>query len=205
VLSLRSSICSDDGPTVQIPVEGNLGTPRSVLPWEALDQDLFLQETLPAMDMVYALARRAVPADEVNDLVQDTFLAAFRAWVDERRPKRVEPWLATICLNLARSRYRERRRRPPELPIEDIDDRLVTADDPADRAVAMVEAEAVRRAMWDLPEEQRIAIALVDLADMSVLDAAAVMGSPKGTVLSRLHRGRRSLARMLAHQREQNP
>jgi RNA polymerase sigma-70 factor (ECF subfamily) len=205
VLSLRSSICSDDGPTVQIPVEGNLGTPRSVLPWEALDQDLFLQETLPAMDMVYALARRAVPADEVNDLVQDTFLAAFRAWVDERRPKRVEPWLATICLNLARSRYRERRRRPPELPIEDIDDRLVTADDPADRAVAMVDAEALRRAMWDLPEEQRIAIALVDLADMSVLDAAAVMGSPKGTVLSRLHRGRRSLARILAHQREQNP
>jgi RNA polymerase sigma-70 factor, ECF subfamily len=170
-----------------------------------LDQELFLKETLPAMDMVYAIARRAVPADDVNDLVQDTFLAAFRAWVDERRPTRVEPWLATICLNLARSRYRERRRRPPELPIEDIDYRLVAADDPADRAVAMVDAEAVRRAMWDLPAEQRIAIALVDLADMSVLDAAAVMGTPKGTVLSRLHRGRRSLARMLAHQREQNP
>ena len=59
--------------------------------------------------------------------------------------------------------------------------------------------------MWNLPQEQRIAIALVDLADMSVLDAAVAMGSPKGTVLSRLHRGRRALATMLAEHREQTP
>jgi RNA polymerase sigma-70 factor (ECF subfamily) len=170
---------------------------------QSVDQERFLEETLPAMDMVYALARRAVPGDEAQDLVQDTFLAAYRAWVDDRRPERVEPWLATICLNLARSRYRSRQRRPAELPLDGLADRVGSDDDPADRALAAVDIEAVHRAMWNLPEEQRIAIALVDLADMSVLDAAAVMGSPKGTVLSRLHRGRRSLAITLSGHREQ--
>lgn len=155
------------------------------------------------MDMVYALARRAVPGDDAQDLVQDTFLAAYRAWVDDRRPERVEPWLATICLNLARSRYRYRQRRPQEVPLDEAIDSADSRDDPAERALATVDAGAVHRAMWTLPEEQRIAIALVDLADMSVLDAAEAMGSPKGTVLSRLHRGRRTLATMLAEHREQ--
>lgn len=157
------------------------------------------------MDMLYALARRAVPGDEAQDLVQDTFLAAYRAWVEHRRPERVEPWLATICLNLARSRYRHRQRRPQEVPLDEAVGRLDSRDDPAERALAAVDADAVHRAMWTLPEEQRIAIALVDLADMSVLDAAAAMGSPKGTVLSRLHRGRRALATMLSEHREQTP
>jgi RNA polymerase sigma-70 factor (ECF subfamily) len=76
-------------------------------------------------------------------------------------------------------------------------------EDPAERALATLDADAVHRAMWTLPEAQRIAIALVDLADMSVLDAASVMGSPKGTVLSRLHRGRRALATMLTEQRRE--
>lgn len=157
------------------------------------------------MDMVYALARRAVPGDDAQDLVQDTFLAAYRAWVDDRRPDRVEPWLATICLNLARSRYRSRRRRPSELPFDEGLEGLGSQEDPAERALAALDADVVHRAMWNLPQEQRIAIALVDLADMSVLDAAAAMGSPKGTVLSRLHRGRRALATMLAEHREQTP
>jgi RNA polymerase sigma-70 factor (ECF subfamily) len=168
-----------------------------------VDHEGFLEETLPAMDMVYALARRAVPGDDAQDLVQDTFLAAYRAWVEDRRPERVEPWLATICLNLARSRYRYRQRRPQEVPLDEAVDNVESHDDPAERAIAAIDADAVHRAMWTLPEEQRIAIALVDLADMSVLDAAAAMGSPKGTVLSRLHRGRRALATMLTEHREQ--
>jgi RNA polymerase sigma-70 factor (ECF subfamily) len=155
------------------------------------------------MDMVYALARRAVPGDEAEDLVQDTFLAAYRAWVDDRRPERVEPWLATICLNLARSRYRYRQRRPQEVPLDEAVGAMDPHEDPAERALATLDADAVHRAMWTLPEAQRIAIALVDLADMSVLDAASVMGSPKGTVLSRLHRGRRALATMLTEQRRE--
>src|SRR5712692_3192210 len=68
------------------------------------------------MDLVYNIARRMVPRrEDAEDLVQETYLAAFRAWQDHRRPRKVEPWLATICLNLGRSGYRHRARRPREV------------------------------------------------------------------------------------------
>src|SRR5688572_23652613 len=76
----------------------------------------FLSTTMGAMDLVYNIARRMVPTrEEAEDLVQETYLAAYRAWRDRRRPRKVEPWLATICLNLARSGYRYRSRRPREV------------------------------------------------------------------------------------------
>lgn len=158
----------------------------------------FVQRTLPAMDMVHNIARRAVPtAEDAKDLVQDTYLAAYRAWSEGRRPRTVEPWLATICLNLARDRHRSRARRPTEVPIAEIGAMSASGRSPEEQALSAVEGVAVHRALWSLPEEQRIAISLVDLADLSVADAARIMGTPKGTVLSRLHRGRRSLARAL--------
>jgi RNA polymerase sigma-70 factor (ECF subfamily) len=163
----------------------------------------FLQAMLPAMDMVHNIARRAVPTpEEANDLVQDTYLAAFRAWSDHRRPHKVEPWLATICLNLARDRHRARARRPIEVPIAELGSVATSAEGPEERAMTSLDREAVHRAMWGLPQDQRIAIALVDLADLSVREAADVMGTPKGTVLSRLHRGRRALASALGGQIE---
>ena len=147
------------------------------------------------MDMVNAIARRVVArGEDAQDLVQETYLAAFRAWVDHRRPRKVEPWLATICLNLARSRYRARDRRPTEVPLMELDGRSTDAAGPEERAIAATDRVALERALMSLPEEQRIAIVLVDLTDLSVKDAADVMGTPKGTVLSRLHRGRRALA-----------
>ena len=79
----------------------------------------FVGSTMGAMDLVYNIARRMVPSvEDAQDLVQDTYLAAFAAWVKGRKPDRVEPWLATICLNLARSRYRRDARRPQEVPME---------------------------------------------------------------------------------------
>ena len=87
--------------------------------------------TLPAMDMVHAIARRAVPSvEDAKDLVQETYLAAFRAWADERKPRKVEPWLATICLNLARSRFRSQRRRPQEVPLVDMASAASEAEGP---------------------------------------------------------------------------
>ena len=162
--------------------------------------------TLPAMDMVHAIARRAVPnVEDARDLVQDTYLAAFRAWTQDRRPRKVEPWLATICLNMARSRYRTRQRRPTEVPMAELNLLPDGNDGPEERAMASLDREALDRAMWSLPDEQRIAITLVDLADLSVMEAARVMATPKGTVLSRLHRGRRSLAlRLVSEVREEN-
>lgn len=163
----------------------------------ANDQEEFLRATMGAMDLVYNLARRlARDREDAEDLAQDTYLAAFRAWTEHRRPRRVEPWLATICLNLARTRYRSRSRRPTEVPLEE-GGAMASRDDPEAAALSSLERAALHRAMRELPEEQRVAITLVDLAGFSTAEAASVMGTPRGTVLSRLHRGRRALARLL--------
>ncbi len=150
-----------------------------------------------AMDLVYNVARRVVPRrEDAEDLVQETYLAAFRAWQDHRRPRRVEPWLATICLNLARSSYRHRSRRPQEVAWEEMAP-FGSGDDPEAEALGALDRRALHRAMWNLTEEQRTAIALVDLGGFSTAEAARIMGTPRGTVLSRLHRGRRALASLL--------
>lgn len=170
----------------------------------ASDQDGFLRATMGAMDLVFNLSRRLTNnRQDAEDLVQDTYLRAFRAWRDQRRPKRVEPWLATICLNLARSGYRTRARRPSEVPLEEWMVEPRPGADPESRAIEAVEREDLYRAIRELPEEQRVAITLVDLSGLSTYEAAEAMGTPRGTVLSRLHRGRRALARLLGDRIEE--
>ena len=165
----------------------------------ANDQEEFLRATMGAMELVYNLSRRLVRGrEDAEDLAQDTYLAAYRAWTEHRRPRRMEPWLATICLNLARSRYRATSRRPSEVPLEE-GGAAIAADDPEGAAISSLERTALHRAMWALAEEQRVAITLVDLAGLSTAEAAKTMGTPRGTVLSRLHRGRRALADLLGN------
>lgn len=164
-----------------------------------MDDDGFLRATMPVVDLVYNIARRTVPRrEDAEDLVQETYLAAYRAWRERRRPRNVEPWLATICLNLARSSYRHRVRRPAESPWDE-NAPIAAPNDPAEEAVAAIERETVHRALWELSEEHRLAISLVDLAGLSTAEAAKILGIPRGTVLSRLHRGRRALATILQH------
>ena len=168
------------------------------------DQDEFLRAAMGAMDLVFNLSRRLTNnRQDAEDLVQETYLRAFRAWTDHRRPKRVEPWLATICLNLARSRFRARGRMPAEIPLQDWMPERRPSDDPEDRAVERIERDELYRSIRELPEEQGIAITLVDLVGMSTYEAAEAMGTPRGTVLSRLHRGRRALARLLGDRIEE--
>jgi len=167
---------------------------------DTTENEAFLRATMGSMDLVYNVARRMVRRrEDVEDLVQETYLAAFRAWRGHRRPERVEPWLATICLNLARSRFRRLSVRPEEVTLGQTVEATRTAPDDTEReALAAVEREELYRAMWDLPEEQRVAITLVDLSGLTTAEAAEVMRTPRGTVLSRLHRGRRALAVLLA-------
>jgi RNA polymerase sigma-70 factor (ECF subfamily) len=164
------------------------------------DDDGFLRATMGSMDLVYNLARRMVPRPEdAQDLVQETYLAAYRAWVGRRRPRKVEPWLATICLNMGRSSFRHRTRRPQEIPFAEIAD-MNGSSDPEREAIEGLDRRSLLAALWSLPEEQRVAIALVDLAGFSTNDAAKTMETPKGTVLSRLHRGRKALGVLLDDQ-----
>jgi RNA polymerase sigma-70 factor (ECF subfamily) len=157
--------------------------------------DEFLEATLPALDLVYNLARRSVDQRDVEDVVQETFTKAFEAWSSGRPPRKVEPWLATICLNTGRSWLRRASNRREVSAEPDPD--LAGSEDVARDAIANLQKEIVHDALWKLPEEQRIAITLMDLDGFTASEVSKISGSPRGTVLARVHRGRKKLARIL--------
>jgi RNA polymerase sigma-70 factor, ECF subfamily len=164
----------------------------------AADEE-FLRATLPALDLVYNLARRLVGRRaDAEDLVQETYLRAWRAWTAGRPPRRVEPWLATICLNAGRDQLRRASTRL-ELPAGSAWELPGSADVEAE-AIARARRAQVEQAMWRLPAPQRIAIALMDLGGFTAAEVAKVTGSPRGTVLARVHRGRKALARLVKEQ-----
>jgi len=163
----------------------------------------FQRLTLPALDLVHNLARRfARDQADAEDLVQETYLRAWAAWSSGRRPRRVEPWLATICLNAGRDRARRASTRleTPTAAIADLPD----AVDVAEEAIRRVHRGLVERALWALPTEQRVAIALMDLGGLTAAEVAKVTGSPRGTVLARVHRGRKALVRLVLEEVRRN-
>ena len=169
------------------------------------DHRAFLDATLPYVDVVYQVARHAAgDGQEPEDLVQETYLRAY-AGFGSFRGGNTRAWLAAICLNAARSQARRRRRRPWEVPAQVPLDTLPlggadggeAAPDVADVVIAGLDAQAVSRCLSLLPEPQRVCIVLVDVAGYTAREAAEALGCPRGTVLARVHRGRRKLARLL--------
>lgn len=160
----------------------------------------FLDATSAHADALYLLARRLTRDPwEAEDVVQEAYLHAYAAWL-KGRPDQVRPWLVTICLNTARSRYRAARWRH-EVVSDDLRGIPPQADeDPATEALRRVTAAQVHSALAGLPEQQRVAIALMDLCGLTADQVARATGSPRGTVLSRVHRGRKALALVLAPQ-----
>jgi len=167
------------------------------------DHRAFLEATLPHVDVVYQVARHAAGAgQDPEDLVQETYLRAFAAF-GSYRGENTRAWLAAICLNAARSEARRRRRRPWEVPAHALLDSLPVARadearDVADVVIAGLDAQAVAQCLAHLPEPQRVCLVLVDVAGYTAREAAEILGCPRGTVLARVHRGRRRLARLLA-------
>jgi RNA polymerase sigma-70 factor, ECF subfamily len=170
------------------------------------DHRVFLEVTLPHLDVVYQVARRAAgDGQDPEDLVQETYLRAYAAF-GSYRGGNARAWLAAICLNVARSEARRRRRRPWELAGPALLEVLPrsradggeSAADVADMVIAGLDAENVSRCLALLPEPQRVCIVLVDVAGYTAREAAETLGCPRGTVLARVHRGRRKLAQLLA-------
>jgi RNA polymerase sigma-70 factor (ECF subfamily) len=138
---------------------------------------------------MWAVAVRTLgDPEEAADAVQDACLSAYRAAASFRGDSRVTTWLHRIVVNASLDRARRRAVRPtvplPDQPVPDRRDLL------AEREVAL----GVQDALQALPEDQRVAIVLVDLEGFSVDDAAAILGVPAGTVKSRCFRGRARLA-----------
>lgn len=157
----------------------------------------FERVAMANVDLVYALARRLVPtAADAEDLVQETFLRALTGW---RRtpPDDAAAWLATICRNAAKDSYRRRQARPVEVSREAELAAMPATQDTAAQALANLDAREVHDALWQLPTATREAITLVDLCGLTAAAAADVLGVPRGTVLSRVHRGHKALAALI--------
>jgi RNA polymerase sigma-70 factor (ECF subfamily) len=166
----------------------------------------FAREALPWMDDVYrfALSLARDPAD-AEDIVQETYLRAYRSWDTFEPGSDCRRWLFTICRN-AFLRSRERHHR--EVALEDGDAEALAAarvhqqmvDDGTDRLLARIDlGPALAQALAALEEPFRSAVVLVDVEDQSYETAAAILGVPIGTVRSRLFRGRRQLQERLLH------
>jgi len=157
----------------------------------------FLDATMPHLDAVWSIARRmtADPA-AAEDLVQETYVRAWRGFEAQGRGD-MRSWLVAICLNVGRSELRRTMRLPRVVAAVDQVAEPSASADVAGDAVVNVQREAVARALAALPEPQRRAIVLVDIGGLTAREAAEVESVPRGTILARVHRGRRQLAALV--------
>ena len=172
-----------------------------------LEQDArFEREALPWMDDVYRFARSMTHDEaDADDLVQETYLRAYRAWHTFEAGSDCRRWLFTICRNVF-LRTREREARQVDTGGDDavletmaaVREASPFATTNADAIFSRIDlVPAIRKALDELPEVFRTAVVLVDVEGQSYDEAAAVLGVPIGTVRSRLFRGRRILQQSL--------
>ncbi len=174
---------------------------------EARDRVRFEEEALQLSDQVYRVARRLVGSrEEAEDLMQDTYARAFRSWQQYQPGTNLRAWLLRILTNLNIDRGRRQRRMPELQPLEEGDyflyDRLeatIPDENPdEERVLERLSQNAVVEALAEVPHDFRDVLVLVDIGEFSYAEAAQILDIPLGTVMSRLHRGRRILKRALA-------
>ena len=173
---------------------------------EARDRVRFEEEALALADQVYSVARHlAGSREEAEDLVQETYARAFRSWRSFQPGTNLRAWLLRILTNLNIDRGRRKQRAPQMQALEANDYFLynkLAQDDGGvtdeDRVVERLSQDDIVSALSAVPHDFRDVIVLVDIGDFSYQDAAQILDIPIGTVMSRLHRGRRILKRELA-------
>jgi len=166
----------------------------------------FEAEALPLMpgmySTAYGLTRNAADAE---DLVQETFLRAYRSFFQFREGTNLRAWLYRIMRNTFNTNYRKRKREPETVPVTDVDDWYLYSKmqesglEPSAES-SVLEAlpdEEVQAALLSLPERFRTVVLLADVEGFGYAEIAEIAGAPLGTVMSRLHRGRKALEKRL--------
>jgi RNA polymerase sigma-70 factor (ECF subfamily) len=173
------------------------------------DRSQFTDQAMEYMPALYTAALRMTrnPAD-AEDLVQETFLKAYRAFGSFEEGTNLKAWLYRILTNTFINSYRAAKRRPEKADVEDIEDLYLykrlgelsaigAGRSAEDELLERITDDEVKRAIESLPESFRIAVLLADVEGFSYKEIADITDVPIGTVMSRIHRGRRALQKAL--------